>query len=248
MTLITSVQNNTIKNIKKLQKAKERKKQQKFIIEGAHLVEMAHESKWPIDLILATDDYILPESLVDCPLERITSNVLAHLTETKTPQGIVAVLNKQEIAFPVDAKRVLVCDNVQDPGNLGTMIRTADAAGFDAVICGAGTADLYNDKTIRSTQGSLFNLPVMTADLHVQLTELKANGFHIWAAALQDSVAYNEAEKADKLAIIVGNEGSGIQESLIEIADQIVKIPIFGKAESLNVSIAAGILMYEAKK
>lgn len=248
MTLITSAQNNTIKNIKKLQKAKERKKQQKFIIEGAHLVEMAHASKWPIDLLLATEDYILPKSLADYPLERISSNVLDHLTETKTPQGIVAVLNKKEIAFPVDAKRVLICDSVQDPGNLGTMIRTADAAGFDAVICGSGTADLYNDKTIRSTQGSLFYMPVITVDLNEQLTELKDSGFYIWAAALQDSIAYNEAEKKEKLAIIVGNEGAGIQDSVLAQADQIVKIPIFGKAESLNVSIAAGILMYEAKK
>lgn len=248
MTLITSVQNNLIKSMKKLHMAKERKKQRKFLLEGTHLVETAFSSGWPIEMLLVTENYVLSEELRELPHEVISDNVLEHLSFTKTPQGIIALAGMKEIDFPEEANRVLVCDGVQDPGNLGTIIRTADAAGFHAVICGMGSADLYNDKTVRSTQGSLFHIPVLQADLLDKLPELKSDGFQIWGAALQDSVLYNEAKKSEKIAIIVGNEGAGIRDEVLEMADTVVKIPIYGQAESLNVAIAAGILMYEAKK
>ncbi|WLV26039.1 RNA methyltransferase [Aciduricibacillus chroicocephali] len=246
--MITSVQNNLVKKMKKLHMAKERKKQSQFLLEGTHLVETAVASGWPIEMLLVSDDYALTGDLASLPYEVISDNVLEHLSVTKTPQGIIALANMKEMDFPRESTRVLVCDGVQDPGNLGTIIRTADAAGFDAVIYGKGSADLYNDKTVRSTQGSLFHIPVIQADLLEKLPELKSAGFHVWGAALQESVIYNEAEKTEKLAIIVGNEGAGIREEILEMADTIVKIPIYGQAESLNVAIAAGILMYEAKK
>ena len=246
--LITSMQNDQIKQIKKLQKAKERKKKQQFLIEGIHLVEEAHESGWPIEQLLIAEGFSLPDWLQGYAYQQVSNNVFAQISETKTPQGVLAVLKMQPLRFPEAAKRLLICDSVQDPGNLGTMIRTADAAGFDAVLCSDGTVDMYNDKTIRSTQGSLFHIPVISVDLQETLSKMKEMGFHIWAAALRNSVSYDQAQKADKLAIVVGNEGAGIQETVIEQADEVVKIPIFGKAESLNVSVAAGILMYEAKK
>lgn len=228
--------------------AKERKKQQQFLLEGTHLVETAMRSGWPIEMLFITEDYRLSEEMESVKHEVISENVLEHLSITKSPQGIIAVANMVDVSFPEEAHRVIICDSVQDPGNLGTIIRTADAAGFDAVISGTGTVDLYNDKTIRSTQGSLFHIPVIQSDLMTKIPELKADGFHIWAAALKDSVLYNEAKRTEKLAVIVGNEGSGIHEDVLKQADEIVKIPIFGKAESLNVGIAAAILMYEAKK
>ena len=248
MTMITSLQNEQIKQIKKLQKAKERRKQQQFILEGFHLVEEAVQSGWPLESVLFETGAKLPELPVGLNCIEVSRKVLEHLSETETPQGILAVAGMKETALPEQVNFVLVCDSVQDPGNLGTMIRTADAAGFDAVICGTGTVDPYNDKTIRATQGSLFHIPVMNGDLAEALPKLKSQGIQIWAAALEGAVDYDKAANSGKLAIIVGNEGAGISDEVLSLADTIVKIPIYGRAESLNVSVAAGILMYEAKK
>src|SRR5699024_7511376 len=133
---------------------------------------------------------------------------------------------------------------IQDPGNLGTIIRTADAAGFSNIILGRGTVDLYNDKVIRATQGSLFHIPIVQKDLTESIPRLKESGFSVLATTLQRAKNYRDIEPSEKTAIILGNEGSGVDETLINMADELVKIPIYGKAESLNVGIAAGILMY----
>ena len=142
----------------------------------------------------------------------------------------------------------MLIDAVQDPGNVGTMIRTADAAGFDAVILGEGTVDLYNDKVIRATQGSIFHLPIIQADLLLKMDELQKQGVVICASTLEKAVPIESVERTEKMALIVGNEGQGVNPVLIEKADQLVHIPIYGKAESLNVSVAAGIMLYEMQK
>src|SRR5699024_10612671 len=142
----------------------------------------------------------------------------------------------------------LLLDAIQDPGNLGAIIRTADAVGFGAVILGEETVDVFNDKVIRATQGSLFHIPVISAKLEDMIEELKEVGFTIWASTLEKATYYDELDVPKKVALILGNEGAGIRQVLLEQADTCVKIPIYGKAESLNVGIAASILMYYIKQ
>src|SRR5690625_734014 len=146
-----------------------------------------------------------------------------------------------------DDYTVLV-DSIQDPGNLGTIIRTADAAGFTKVVLGNGTVDMYNDKVIRASQGSIFHIPVVSKDLREEITILQSKNILVLASALEHAISYESVQVTGKSALIVGNEGSGIKKELLEVADKIVKIPIYGKAESLNVSVAAGILMYYMRK
>ncbi|WP_449355781.1 TrmH family RNA methyltransferase [Virgibacillus natechei] len=245
--MITSVKNNKIKAWRKLHKRKERIDAGIFLIEGLHLVEEAWKSNWTIDEIIAMDEIELPDWIREVPVEFVSDHVFQHISQTKTPQGIAAIV-KMNNPVKAGGNHVLLIDAVQDPGNLGTMIRTADASGFDGIVLGNETVDLYNDKVIRATQGSLFHIPIFQANLKQEIMELKQDGFHIWATALSENAkAYNEMTKHDKIALMVGNEGSGLQTELLQLADAIVTIPIYGKAESLNVSVAAGILMYHVK-
>ncbi|HLR67154.1 TrmH family RNA methyltransferase [Virgibacillus alimentarius] len=241
--MITSVQNQKVKYWKKLQKRKGRIKAGMFLIEGYHLIEEAKRSNWDIHEIIIKEDQQVPDWCMDFTIEKVNKTVFHHIAQTESPQGIIAVVKmNQTECYP--GNYMLLIDAVQDPGNLGTMIRTADAAGFDAIILGEGTVDVYNDKVIRSTQGSLFHIPVLQRNLLETISILKKEGFRIWASALSGAEPYNQIEVEDKVALIIGNEGAGIQDTLLHEADSIVNIPIYGRAESLNASIAAGILMY----
>lgn len=246
MNLLTSVKNDKVKALKKLHTKKERERTGTFFIEGFHLIEEAVHSNWSIKEIILQDGVELPSWANDYPIIAVSENVFQHLTQTKTPQGIAAVVQMNNDTV-VAGDYVLLLDRIQDPGNLGTIIRTADAAGFSAVILGEGTVDMYNDKVIRSTQGSIFHLPVFQDNLNSRIHDLKASGFKVWASALTNSKDFHTVKTTPKVALIVGNEGSGIHQNVLDLADEVVKIPIYGKAESLNVSIAAGILMYHIK-
>lgn len=245
--MITSLQNAKVKRWMKLHKRKGRKQTGMFLTEGFHLIEEAYQSNWEIAEIILEEGLDCPDWCRHFPATIVSRNVLQHITMTETPQGIAALV---KIRRPKEmiANTVLLIDSIQDPGNLGTMIRTADAAGFDMVVLGDGTVDLYNDKVIRATQGSLFHLPILHVNLLEKIPELQEKGFIVWASALKDAISYKETEICDKIALIVGNEGSGIREEIIKLADQSVKIPVYGQAESLNVSVAAGILMYAIKR
>ncbi|MGN8645732.1 TrmH family RNA methyltransferase [Gracilibacillus sp. HCP3S3_G5_1] len=245
--MLTSVKNEKVKNWRKLKKKKERDLQSKFMIEGVHLIEEAHKSDWEIIEVIYQAGVEIAQEWNQYPLYEVSDNVMAALTDTKTPQGILAVVNKNK-SSEQQIERALLIDRVQDPGNLGTMIRTADAAGFDTVILGKGTVDLFNEKVIRSTQGSIFHLDIYEADLHEEIDRLQSEGTEIWSTALENATDYHEVRVPEKIAIVVGNEGAGIDQNLIKKANQNVKIPIYGKAESLNVSVAAAILMYEVAK
>lgn len=241
--MITSVQNNRVKQWRKLHMKKERDMSNSFLIEGYHLIEEAWKSKRHIKEFIIREGTESPIFANGMNVTYVTKEVFQHISQTKTPQGIAAVV-KMERETEVKGERVILLDQIQNPGNLGTIIRTADAAGFDAVVLGQGTVDLYNDKVIRATQGSLFHIPIIENDLIHVIDQLKQDQFTIWAAALEHSTSYKELPYPTKVAIIVGNEGSGIDETIIKEADEIVSIPIYGQAESLNVSIAAAILMY----
>src|SRR5699024_1550997 len=176
----------------------------------------------------------------------VTKKVFEYFSNTEHPQGIAAVVKMK----PLEIKRnspVLLIDEIRDPGNLGTIIRTADAAGFKTIILGEGTVDLYNDKVIRATQGCIFHIHIMEGNLSREIVNLQKEDFQVWASALSKAVAYDTVRVTEKVALIIGNEGRGIDRSLIDMADRRVKIPIYGKAESLNAGVAAGILMYYIK-
>ncbi|WP_010099082.1 TrmH family RNA methyltransferase [Ornithinibacillus scapharcae] len=244
--MLTSVKNDKVKGWKKLHNRRDRMKSNTFLIEGFHLIEEAIASNWQIEEIIIKENVTVPEWVTSLPVVEVSENVFQHISQTKTPQGIAAVVHFKQFN-DITGDYVLLLDRIQDPGNLGTIIRTADAAGFDAVILGEGTVDVYNDKVIRSTQGSIFHIPVIQDNLIERIDDLKNDGYRIWASALTNSKDYHSIKATSKIALIMGNEGAGIQEQLLNMADEMIKIPIYGKAESLNVSIAAGILMYHIK-
>ncbi|MDC3412595.1 RNA methyltransferase [Aquibacillus sp. 3ASR75-11] len=242
--MITSVQNEKVKQWHKLKKRKGRHKANAFLIEGIHLIEEALTSKWKVQELIVQNGVELPSWARETKVSIVADHVLQSITDTKTPQGMAAVV---EINKPIwkPFKKLLLIDAVQDPGNLGTMVRTADAAGFDAVILGTGTVDLYNDKVIRSTQGSLFHLPIFHQSLEDVISNLINQSFDVWVSTLDEGAKeYTHLQVPDKIALVMGNEGAGISQEIIELANQKVHIPIYGQAESLNVSVAAGVLMY----
>jgi TrmH family RNA methyltransferase len=250
MQFIESIQNQRVKHWKKLLTKKERESSQQFMVEGFHLVEEAMMAGVVEDIILG--DGVEPPTFRNTTrinFYRVTKEVVKEISETETTQGIFAICKIQEQT--VDLKLMqstLLLDGIQDPGNLGTIVRTADAAGIRAIVLGDGTTDLYNPKTIRATQGSLFHLPIVKANIVQLLPELKKAGVTVLGTALQNAKIFTEVEKPAKVALIVGNEGQGVSKDLLSMTDQNVFIPIYGKAESLNVGIAAGILMYHFRK
>ena len=253
MDIISSTKNEKIKELSKLQTAKGRKKAGLYLLEGEHLVEEAIKEKAPIELMVVSsnrlEDYqhLLEQTVVQVLV--VSQEVFQKLSMTETTQGILAIVKIENQTEPPCSGRIIILDAVQDPGNLGTIVRTADAAGFDAVVLGTGTVDLYNDKVIRSMQGSHFHIPVLQADLREYLAALKNQGVEVAVTALhRDSKDYSILQGKSDIAIVVGNEGQGVSSEVIELADVVVTIPMFGKAESLNVAIASALLMYKSKE
>ncbi|MFC5543069.1 MAG: RNA methyltransferase [Bacilli bacterium] len=250
MKRIESKQNALVKHWKKLVSAKkERDKTGEYIVEGFHLTEEALKNKDQVIHIIKREDVEIPRewSLDDVYLVEVTDSVAKEIAETETSQGIFAHCKQREISGSEQAKwsKLLLVDSVQDPGNIGTMIRTADACGIDAVILGKGCADLYNPKTLRSAQGSHFHLPVIRGNLAEWIEKLKERHIPVFGTALENAVDYRKLDKTESFALLVGNEGSGVHQALLEKTDQNVVIPIFGQAESLNVAVATGILLYK---
>src|SRR5690625_1999316 len=247
MRVITSVQNNQVKEWKKLHRKKYRIETNTFLIEGMHLIEEAFNSDWEIETVIVQEEMEAPTWMNEENVVFVTKRVFKEISQTEAPQGIAAIVNMKTL-IPKKEQYVLLIDAIQDPGNLGTMIRTADAAGFSKVVLGNGTVDVFNDKVIRASQGSIFHIPVVSKDLREEITILQSKNILVLASALEHAISYESVQVTGKSALIVGNEGSGIKKELLEVADKIVKIPIYGKAESLNVSVAAGILMYYMRK
>ncbi|EHJ51717.1 TrmH family RNA methyltransferase [Streptococcus macacae] len=243
MTIITSKSNSLLKKTKKLLRKKYRK--HSYLIEGWHLFEEAQRSHAAILRIFVTED--LASKVKQLPnVFIVKEELLKDLSESKTPQGIIA-----EIAFPkwemelALKGRFLVLEDVQDPGNVGTMIRTADAAGFDAVFISEKTADIYNQKTLRSMQGSHFHLPIYRVSVLNTIKDLQDSGVQIIATTLaKNSVNYKTITAPESFALVMGNEGQGISLEMAQAADVLAHIGMPGKAESLNVAVAAGIFLF----
>jgi RNA methyltransferase, TrmH family len=245
---IQSDKNPQVKQWKKLLTRKERDKTGMFLVEGFHLVEEALSKKEDVEEIILSEKTELPSSLDygSIPVTVVTDEISRQLADTETTQGIFAIC-RQPKNPQTNGKTYLLIDSVQDPGNLGTMIRTADAAGIDAVIVGKGSVDMYNPKVLRSAQGSHFHLPVISGDLSEWISELQSENIPVFGTALENGVVFTEAENNDAFALLVGNEGSGVNKELLDKTTQNLYIPIYGQSESLNVAVAAGILLYYLK-
>lgn len=244
---ITSAQNEYIKKMAKLKEKKHREEQGLFIAEGEHLVEMALLSDFLIETLIMSDDYY--EKNKDkflCDIVVVPKELLAKIADAKTPQGVVAVIRMPESKNDDLCGKFIYCDNLQDPGNVGTIIRTADAFSFSGVILSHNSADVFSPKVIRSSQGSLFNIKVITGKSISYLKDAKENGIFVTSTALYgECVDISNMKKCDNQIFIIGNEGSGVSEEILKISDEIAYIPMTGKAESLNAGVAASILMYE---
>ena len=243
MTIITSKANSVVKNAKKLHQKKYRKSS--YLIEGWHLFEEAVQAGAKIERIFALSEY--GDKLVDYPQTVfVTEEILLDLADSQTPQGIVAIVQKEEEQLPdLRQGKYLFLEDVQDPGNVGPMIRTADAAGFSGVIVSSKSADIYSLKTLRSMQGSHFHVPIYRMAVETFVEEAKKGNLPILATTLsQNSKDYRELAQLEDFVLVMGNEGQGISPFMTNQADQLVHITMKGQAESLNVAIAGGILMF----
>ena len=263
---ITSVQNPLVKRLHALLDRKGREESGSFLIEGAHLVEEALHSGAEITTILYDSERemdaacrrALENSAHSVQVIAATGAVLAKLSETKSPQGIVAVVKKSRLKWEewldqqiqsCEDLLLLYLDEIQDPGNLGTILRTAEAAGVNGVVLGKGSVDLYNGKVVRATMGALFRLPVFTRSLPQTAEEWRSYGGRVLISSLSErSRSYDQVDYCGKTAIVIGNEGRGVSPEMVALADLQVHIPIYGQAESLNAAVAAGLFMYEARR
>lgn len=257
--IIESNTNKTVKYIKSLLMKKYRDKQDKFIIEGEKLIGEALHYQVPISMVLVSqsyaasskyDEYAAVLSDKKIPIYYSEDKIFKGVCETDTPQGILAVAVKPEYDFDniilKDELSVMLLHELRDPGNVGTIIRTADACGLDAVILSRGSVDLYNGKTIRATMGSLFHMPVILGlDTLETIEKLKNSDIITIGADPHSGKSCTELPYYKKSAIIIGNESQGINNDVKRMLDINAKIPMPGRAESLNAGIAASILMYE---
>lgn len=248
---ISSTKNQQVKNWKKLHTKKYRDKTKTYIVEGEHLVEEAVKavSHKNIQYVILREGES-PNYLGHFPKEKIVTvseAVVDELAETETPQGIFAVIEKTSDAYPdkVDAP-YLFLDAVQDPGNAGTLIRTALAAGYEGVVFGKGSVDAYNEKVLRSAQGAHFNIPIYSGDLEAWIPFMQEQELSVFGTDLnKNAMSYQNIKSSEEAyALIVGNEGNGLRDEILQLTDINLYIPISNKAESLNVAIAAGILMF----
>lgn len=245
-----STKNAKVKQLKKLHSAKGRKEAGLYLLEGEHLYKEALASGEAIRELYATEKYVAKHGETHAePLKDVTivsDEVMRTICQTETPQGILCVMAipSEELSVQADGKYVLL-DGIQDPGNAGTIVRTADAAGYDAVIFGTGSADPYNDKVVRSMQGSQFHIALYRQDLLKVIPQLKDRGIPVYGTALDEAaVDFREVPKSEAVALILGNEGQGVSPEVLSQTDLNLYIPIPGQAESLNVAIAGGILLY----
>jgi len=255
MVFITSAQNDSYKKWKKCKTKKGRVKFQSLVIEGEHLVQEAFTAGLKLKALMVRQGleenvkgkFDLPPNV---PLYSLSPSLFDELMETETPQGIAAEVEipqwSPEALFRKEGRVThLVLDAIQDPGNLGTIIRTAKAAGVDAIWLGKGTVDPFNSKVVRAAMGALFRIPLIQEDLKECLPFLKKQGLTILSASPRAGRYHFEFAYPERVAILLGNEGQGVNSSHLVWVDEEIQIPMPGEVESLNVSITSAILLYE---
>ena len=253
--IIISKDNEKIKSIKKLKDKKQRDILDEYIIEGLRLVEEAIIENAKIKNIIICDELFRLNNIskeIKKFIENynniyVSEKVFKSISEVNSPQGIIAVIDKSNNKEEIDIKEdiIVVLDDIQDPGNIGTIVRTLDSIGLKQVIISQNTVDIYNPKVVRSTMGAIFRINVIRKENLVEtLEKLKEKDFKVMVTSPNtDKIIYDV--DYEKKVIVIGNEGNGVRKSIIDIADEKVKIPMIGKSESLNASVATGIVLYE---
>lgn len=233
--IITSKDNEKVKYWSKLRMKKVRDKEHKFIIEGDHLVNIALEKKLVDEIICLNDEYDFGNKYI------VTKKIMDKISSQVSASKVMAVCHYD---YTEEIKgNVLLIDRLQDPGNLGTIIRSAAAFKFETIILSPDTVDLFNDKTIRASEGMIFNVNYQRRDLKLAIENLKHLDYKIYGTDVKGG---KTIDKKSKIAIIIGNEGAGMQDELKDLCDSLVHIPMESCCESLNAGVAASILMYEA--
>lgn len=240
--LYTSLENRKIKEIKKLEQKKYRDKTGLFLVEGEHLVLEAYKKGYLQELILEKKETFS----LEIPTIYVTREILSHFTNLETPYSIMGVCKKLEEREL--GNRILILDGIQDPGNLGTIIRSAVAFHIDTIVLSHDTVDLYNSKVIRSTQGLLFHENIIRKELKEILPLLKEEGYEIYGTKVSCGKDVRTLEKKNQFAIIMGNEGNGMKEETEVFCDELISISMNATCESLNVGVATSILLYELDK
>lgn len=254
--MISSSSNGQIKNLMQLQKkAKARNEQDVFVIEGIKMYEEVPKDKVVKVYISESlyNDILLKyseEYFNNVSYEVVKDTVFKEVSDTITPQGIMAIIKKQhydlEDILNQEAANLVILEDLRDPGNLGTIIRTSEGAGVTGIILSKSCVDLYNPKVIRSTMGSIYRMPyIYVEDLKDTLEKAKKYGVALYAAHLAGRMNYDKEDYTKKCGILVGNEANGLSEEIAGLADRYIKIPMEGRVESLNAAVAAAILMYE---
>ena len=237
--IIASLNNSKVKAWNKLKEKKFRDEKNSFLIEGDHLVECALNYGVVKEIITTDENYKIPH----IPVYYVTSSIMKKLSNQVTGTNIIAVC--QKIPERQIQGNVCLLDNIQDPGNLGTIIRSAKAFGIDTLVLSLDTVDLYNDKVIRASEGLLFDLNIIKSDLKTIIKKLKENNYKIYGTNCKEGLELKKVNFAPLSAIIIGNEGRGMKPDLTSLCDEMIHIKIDG--ESLNAAVAASIIFYEVK-
>lgn len=244
MELISSAQNPKVRYWRSLQTSKGRKTAGCFLAEGRTMVAEAIASSFPLRAVLWEEGTPMPEGIPDdVPLYQLSAAAFASVAETVTPQGVVAVVEQRAVS--PRGQLVLVLDGVQDPGNVGTLIRTAECAGFHQVLFSPQCADPFSPKTLRSTMGSIFRMHLRRCtDLTEVLAEMQSNGYHVVGGHLQGTPFFSYIPADDRICLVIGSEGNGISAGVNALLTHRLRLPMAGGAESLNAAVAGSIMMY----
>ena len=253
MKIINSLQNETIKYFTKLNEKAFRKQEQKFIVEGKHLVEEALKTSLVETIISSDINYLNQVEGIEKYL--VNDNIIKKISNTKNPQnvlGIVKMFDTTEKILEEELKKtkssLVMFDDINDPGNLGTLIRTAAALGYNGIILSNSSVDIYNDKTVRASQGSIFKTKIIYTDLEKIIKTLKKNNYTLIGTSLKHSVLLEDVKKEEKFVICLGNEARGISDKVLNLMDANIKLTMHNDGESLNVMVAGSIIMYEMQK
>ncbi|KAB3529812.1 TrmH family RNA methyltransferase [Alkaliphilus serpentinus] len=258
--IITSEGNPIIKSINGLKLKKNRQRQQQFVVEGVRMLEEAIRNGVNLEMVLYSQGLLKvnggPQLLTRLSdnflIYKVDDKLMDKLSDTENPQGILAVASIKSIdiekLFNKDNLFIVTLDRIQDPGNMGTIIRTAEGAGADCVILTKGSVDPYNSKALRASMGAIFHIPVIQweDDEAELISTLKEKKIKLIASDVDTKTLYLDIDYSNRFAIAIGNEANGISKRILEEADERIKIPIYGKIESFNASIAAAILIYKA--
>lgn len=236
--LYTSINNKKIKFYKQLKQKKIRDKEKLFIVEGEHLIKEAYNNKCLVEVLVPENS----KFKIDVPMAEISENVIKYLTNLQTPTGIFGICKEKE--GKLKEGKILALDGIQDPGNMGTIIRSAAAFNIDTIVVNEKCVDIYSDKVIRSSQGMIFSVNIIKKDIKELIKTLK-NKHTVYATKVDGGTSLKDIEKNQNFVIIMGNEGNGVSDELMKLSDKRLYIPMNKKCESLNVAVATSIILYE---